>query len=118
MYTEKDEGQMYLCSRSSTLVRPDQAVPHPGNYRHFQPWHLKEAEEVLALLDGGQEGLEEREAQRRLLEHGYNELPPDSARTLLSILPEQLSGKMILVLYASESCTASLTVSAALHPSF
>ena len=74
---------------SSKDNRPDRA------------WHHEEAEQVLAELGSGPEGLTEAEAQRRLEQHGPNRLPARQARGPLRRLLAQFNNLLIHVLIAA-----------------
>jgi Ca2+-transporting ATPase len=62
-------------------------------------WYKKEATEVASLLaTDAQAGLAEAEAQRRLAEHGPNELVERGLKSPWRILWEQLTGLMVVIL--------------------
>ncbi len=62
-------------------------------------WYQRDSSEVLAQLGSdAQDGLPESEAERRLREHGPNELVETGGRGPLLILWEQISGAMVLLL--------------------
>jgi Ca2+-transporting ATPase len=62
-------------------------------------WYKKEATEVASLLaTDAQAGLAEAEAQRRLAEHGPNQLIERGLKSPWRILWEQLTGLMVVIL--------------------
>ncbi|MGA8783836.1 MAG: cation-translocating P-type ATPase, partial [Polaromonas sp.] len=65
-------------------------------------WHLRDAHE-LAREHGVDpaNGLQEHQVAQRALQHGANELPTSSGRSLWSLLVDQVSDFMILVLIAA-----------------
>ncbi len=64
-----------------------------------QQWYLQTVENVLEALDSDQRaGLTQAEAERRLQEHGPNELIEKGMKSPWQILLEQLSDAMVIVL--------------------
>jgi Ca2+-transporting ATPase len=62
-------------------------------------WHRKETAEVISLLNtDAQAGLPASEAQRRLTEHGLNELIERGLKSSWRILWEQLTGLLVVIL--------------------
>jgi P-type Ca2+ transporter type 2C len=65
-------------------------------------WHLREAHEVARAHDvNPATGLHEDQVAERAQRHGANELPTTAGRSLWSLLAEQFSDFMILVLIAA-----------------
>ena len=62
-------------------------------------WYRKESSETISLLNSDAEaGLSTAEAQRRLVEHGPNELVERGLKSPWHILWEQLTGLMVVIL--------------------
>jgi P-type Ca2+ transporter type 2C len=65
-------------------------------------WHTMTAETAVAELKSNKaSGLSQTEAEKRLAEHGKNELAEKGAKTALLILGEQFTGILILILLAA-----------------
>ncbi len=64
-------------------------------------WHQQTAEEVIDKLNTGLRGLSSEEAEKRLLEHGPNELKEKEKRTALMMFLDQFKDFMILILIAA-----------------
>jgi magnesium-transporting ATPase (P-type) len=71
-------------------------------------WHHLSAEEALARLDGGHEGLSPQEAQQRLDTHGPNRLPEPKTRGPWLRFLAQFHNVLIYVLLAAGVVTALL----------
>jgi Ca2+-transporting ATPase len=72
-------------------------------------WYRKEATKVVALLaTDAQAGLTEAEAQRRLAEHGPNELVERGLKSPWHILREQLTGLMVVILIVAAVVSGAL----------
>ncbi len=71
-------------------------------------WHALPAEDVLARLASGPEGLGAGEAARRLAVHGQNRLPAARARGPLRRFLAQFDNLLIYVLLAAAVVTAAL----------
>jgi magnesium-transporting ATPase (P-type) len=69
-------------------------------------WHSISGDEVLARLDSRPEGLSEKEAARRLKEHGPNRLPEDRPASPLIRFLRQFHNVLIYVLLAAAVITA------------
>jgi len=65
-------------------------------------WHLRDAHEIARehCVDPAT-GLNEHQVSQRALQHGANELPAGSSRSLWSLVVDQFSDFMILVLIAA-----------------
>ncbi|MGQ9675082.1 MAG: cation-translocating P-type ATPase [Chloroflexota bacterium] len=61
-------------------------------------WHSRTVDEVLTLLNVGSDGLSTEEARQRLSRYGPNELMEQKRRSPLSILSEQFTNVMVVVL--------------------
>lgn len=61
-------------------------------------WHSMPIEEVLKELDTTEEGLTDKEAEKRLKENGYNELRGKKIRTVFELVWEEITDPMILIL--------------------
>ena len=64
-------------------------------------WHRLEVDAVRERLDAPDGGLPEDEAERRLQEHGPNELVETGRKTILAMVLDQFRDFMILVLIAA-----------------
>ena len=65
-------------------------------------WHLREAHELIAAHEvDPSHGLQEHQVTQRTLEFGPNALPTADQRNLWSLVLEQFSDFMILVLIAA-----------------
>jgi magnesium-transporting ATPase (P-type) len=71
-------------------------------------WHAQGAQEALAALDSGADGLDAAEAGRRLLQHGPNRLTPPKKRGPLLRFLLQFHNVLIYVLLAAAGVTALL----------
>jgi Ca2+-transporting ATPase len=72
-------------------------------------WYQKEATKVISLLaTDAQAGLAEAEAQRRLAEHGPNELVERGLKSPWRILWEQLTGLMVVILIVAAVVSGAL----------
>jgi len=72
-------------------------------------WYQQDIEECLQALDSDAErGLRDQEAQRRLAEHGPNELIERGTKSPWKILWEQLTGVLVLVLIAAAVVSTAL----------
>lgn len=65
------------------------------------PYHSKTKEEVLRQFNTTEEGLTDEEAQKRLKEYGYNELTQKKQKSIFTMLKEQLTDVMVLILIAA-----------------
>lgn len=63
-----------------------------------KPWHAEPVEKVMAQLNTTEEGLSDAEAAERLKKHGYNVLKEKKQKSILSMLKDQLTDVMILIL--------------------
>ncbi len=75
-----------------------------------RPWHALTAEACLEELQSSEQGLPQREAQRRLERHGLNRLIQSAGRSDLRILLDQLSNVMLLMLLAVAAVAGLLAV--------
>ena len=73
-----------------------------------QPWHTKSKEDVFKSLQTSEEGLSDAEAAIRLQKNGYNEIRQKKKKTILSMLKEQLTDVMILILIGAAGLSAVL----------
>jgi Ca2+-transporting ATPase len=64
-------------------------------------WHTRDAADVVKALKTTKDGLSPTEAEKRLLEYGYNELKKRKKRGILSIFIDQFKDLLILVLLAA-----------------
>jgi len=64
-------------------------------------WHALTAEEALAKLATGPEGLSPEEAAERLAEHGPNELPREKGTSRLLLFLKQFRGTLNYVLFGA-----------------
>ena len=63
-----------------------------------KPWHAKTLEDVQLDLNTSENGLSDAEAKIRLQKNGYNELRQKRQKSILTMLIEQLTDVMILIL--------------------
>lgn len=61
-------------------------------------WHSMKIEDVLKELNTTEEGLSDKEADKRLKEHGYNELRGKKRRTIFELIWSEITDPMILIL--------------------
>ena len=61
-------------------------------------WHSMKIEDVLKELNTTEEGLSDKEAEKRLKEHGYNELRGKKRRTIFELIWSEITDPMILIL--------------------
>jgi Ca2+-transporting ATPase len=66
-----------------------------------EAWHALTADEALARLEAGPEGLSSEEAARRLAEHGPNELPHEKGMSRLFLFLKQFRGTLNYVLFGA-----------------
>ena len=64
-------------------------------------WHQKKVEDVIEELNSSLKGLSSEEAQKRLLEHGPNELKEKKKKTPFMMFLDQFKDFMILILIAA-----------------
>lgn len=64
-------------------------------------WHALEKEEVISNLNTDPDGLDDKEAGKRIQEYGKNQISRAAKKTPLSILLEQFKDVMIMVLIAA-----------------
>ncbi|MDY6877288.1 MAG: cation-translocating P-type ATPase [Chloroflexota bacterium] len=78
-------------------------------HRHLSDWYRLETADVLAHLEADPErGLSQAEAQRRLAEHGPNELIERGLKSPWHILWEQLTAVMVVILIIAAIVSAVL----------
>jgi Ca2+-transporting ATPase len=83
--------------------------PSKGNQDILVSWHSLSAEETLKRLETPlSEGLTTEEAQRRLKEHGPNQLVEKARRTFAQMVWEQLRGFVIVLLIGAAIVSAIL----------
>ncbi|SEK29732.1 cation-translocating P-type ATPase [Halomonas daqiaonensis] len=78
--------------------------PHNGPV----DWHALSTEEALQRLEGRAEGLDSTEAERRLAEHGPNQLKQAQARPWWKRLLEQFNNILMLVLIVAAIASLGL----------
>ncbi len=71
-------------------------------------WHARAADEAIEALDSSRQGLTEAEADRRLDDHGPNELPARDPESLLSRIARQFKNVLIYVLLAAAAFSMML----------
>jgi magnesium-transporting ATPase (P-type) len=76
--------------------------------RRSENWHAQQSGEVLERLQSRSAGLSTEEAERRLAEHGPNELPPPTKRGPVARFLYQFHNVLIYVLLAAAAVTAFL----------
>lgn len=64
-------------------------------------WHQLKTDQVMEKLRSSDKGLSENEVQKRLLEHGPNELTESARKTVFMMFLDQFKDFMILVLIAA-----------------
>lgn len=63
-----------------------------------QSWHAMDVQEVLRLLETNERGLDENEAQKRLMKFGPNELKKEKKVSVLRIFLDQFKNLLIIIL--------------------
>jgi magnesium-transporting ATPase (P-type) len=71
-------------------------------------WHALEPADALGRLGSSADGLDEREARRRLDEHGPNELKPDEPPSNFKILLNQFTSPLIYILLVAGVVTVAI----------
>lgn len=71
-------------------------------------WHARPADEAIEALGSSQQGLTGAEADRRLDDHGPNELPARDPESLLSRIARQFKNVLIYVLLAAAAFSMML----------
>ena len=91
-----------MTTSPATIPTP---TPTPGD----PTWHELSAERVVDRLETDPEaGLTTAEAERRLAEHGPNELEERGGRTIWQIIWEQVSSILIVILVVAAGTAAAL----------
>ena len=72
------------------------------------PWHAHSVEDVLARLQARPGGLNDAEAERRRLIHGFNRLPPPPRASALAILLQQFTSVVVWLLVAATAISLLL----------
>jgi Ca2+-transporting ATPase len=92
------------------VVRPSEVLPDPVEAAGPSPldWHALPADEVVARLDSGPDGLASQEAAERLLRHGPNALPEEPPPSALVVLVHQFQSPLILILLVAGVATLAL----------
>jgi Ca2+-transporting ATPase len=72
------------------------------------PWHHHEVSDAFARLSSSNDGLDDAEAQRRLVQYGRNELVEKGAKSPLHLLWEQLTAVMVLILIGAAALSLAL----------
>ena len=72
------------------------------------PWHALPVDAVLARVEANRNGLDAREAARRLLAYGPNALPAPESRSRLEILVSQVANLPAWLLLGSSALSALL----------
>lgn len=80
----------------------------PTSPDRLQDWHHLPAGEAFARLGSTDGGLSTAEAQRRLQEHGPNELVDRGSKSPFAILWEQLTAVMVLILIGASGLSLAL----------
>ncbi len=73
-----------------------------------KPWYTQSLEEVYKELNTSEEGLSDAEALTRLKKYGRNELRETQKRGILTMLWEQITDTMVLILIAAAALSAFL----------
>ncbi|MFH1828159.1 MAG: HAD-IC family P-type ATPase [Nanoarchaeota archaeon] len=63
-----------------------------------EKWYLKKLDEVFKTLDSSEKGLSQKEAEKRIKEHGYNEIKEVKKDTPLKILLRQFKSFVVGIL--------------------
>ncbi len=71
-------------------------------------WHTLSIERALAAAETTLAGLRQAEAEARLLQFGANRLPPPTPVSALKILKNQLTGVVIILLFAAAAISIAL----------
>jgi magnesium-transporting ATPase (P-type) len=75
---------------------------------HDRPWHALDRDEVLSVLEVGEEGLSRETAEQRLEEHGPNELPSEEKAGPVQRFLRQFKNILIFILIAAAVLAAIL----------
>ena len=90
---------------SRTEAEPERSVGASPDGADGWYWHSAETEQVYGRLDTSPEGLSSDEAERRLRQHGRNEIETSSEVRPLRILLNQFRSPLIYVLLAATAVT-------------
>ena len=71
-----------------------------------KPWYSRPAQEVLDALECGRNGLAPQEAQRRLAEHGPNQLQEGKRKSVAALFLEQFQDLLVVILLAAAVISA------------
>lgn len=71
-------------------------------------WHSRPAEQVLQTVQTKREGLSNKEAEKRLAEHGFNRLPQTEGRTWYARLWSHINNMLIWIMLVSSVIAALL----------
>lgn len=91
-----------------TVARNGRTEPAEAQAQADVAWHALPSEEALSRLDSACEGLTPEEAERRLVEHGPNRLPPPAATHPLMRFLAQFNSALIYFLLAAAVAAAML----------
>lgn len=72
------------------------------------PWHTLTSEQIYGALDSGRDGLTSSEADRRLVEHGYNEIEMGRRVSAIAVFFAQFKSVLILILLVTIGISAYL----------
>ncbi len=82
-------------------------MTEPSN--HKRTWHALDTDAVLKILQtDAQQGLTTEEAQRRLSRYGYNELQEKPPVSFWSLLWEQLTGFVVIILLVAAAISMAM----------
>ena len=71
-----------------------------------KPWYSRPPQEVLDALECGRNGLAPQEAQRRLAEHGPNQLQEGKRKSVAALFLEQFQDLLVVILLAAAVISA------------
>ncbi|MFW6327086.1 MAG: cation-transporting P-type ATPase, partial [Bacteroidota bacterium] len=74
---------------------------HNHNQQQEKSFHALPVQEVLSSLGSQPEGLNDKEIDKRLKEHGFNKLVEGKKKSILTLILSQLNNPVIYLLVAA-----------------
>jgi len=97
----------YLYTITMTVLNKATHNTDGGSGAHL-PYHAKEVQEVLQVLNSNHSGLTSGEVESRYKRYGYNRFTPEKRKSLLARVGAQLASPLALVLVAAFFITLAL----------